>query len=107
MSRRAYSEIERRMASVGGWAACRRILDDLHVRAADDVLGPSKRRAIARARGEMMAWVRRHCPEMSLADIGEMFGRDGSTVAHAVRRVESHESIDRVRARNAIAADAR
>ena len=71
MSRLAYSEIERRMASVGGWAAGRRILDDLHVS------DPRQRFPdITRAR-ERMGWEPRVPYDAGLVTTVEWFRKQG------------------------------
>ena len=49
----------------------------------------SHRRGPAAARPRMLVyWLCRHCTLASLADISRALGRDHSTVAHGIRRVE-------------------
>ena len=63
----------------------------------DDIVGPSRRRTVALARGLAMHLCRQLCGE-SLASIGRRFsGRDHTTVLHALRvtqeRVESDPAV--------------
>lgn len=52
-----------------------------------EVLGSSRKFSIVRVRQQAMAYVYVLCPHLSLPQIGTQFGRDHTTVLHAVRKL--------------------
>jgi chromosomal replication initiation ATPase DnaA len=71
-----------RMAIVAGIAA------DNGVTVAD-IMSRSRKRHLAWPRQEAMAAIRDVFPDDSLPQIGRLFGRDHTTVLHAVRQVKA------------------
>lgn len=57
-----------------------------------EVMGASRTREVAAARQVAMYEVRKARPDLSLPQIGRIFGRDHTTVIHAVRKVEGAQS---------------
>lgn len=49
------------------------------------LLGPSRAQSVVIARYEAIYEVARRCPWMSLSEIGRLFGRDHTTIIHALR----------------------
>ena len=56
--------------------------------------GRSRKQPIATARQLAMHFIRDKNPTLSLASIGEMFGRDHATVIHAIKTVKNLEETD-------------
>lgn len=59
-----------------------------------DMLGRSRRAAVAEARMMAMYMIQRHT-RMTLMEIGHVFGRKHSTVIHAIRRINELAQIDK------------
>ena len=60
-----------------------------------DIIGPCRRRHLARPRQRFMWLMRKAKPGMSLPEIGRRFGgRDHTTVIHALRKTEELYAID-------------
>jgi chromosomal replication initiator protein len=64
---------------------------------ADDIKGPGRAAPVALARAVAM-FVARELTDQSLPQIGRYFGRDHTTVIHAIRRIERLSADDHLRA---------
>ena len=69
-----------------GWKAIVKLVAIRHRVAAEEILGAARLGPIVRARHEAIYLINRHC-EMNLRQIGDCFGRDNTTVLHALRKV--------------------
>lgn len=57
-----------------------------------EIIGVTRKRAIAAARMTAMYEVRMRRPDMSLPQIGKVFKRDHTTILHAIRKVEAQRA---------------
>lgn len=62
------------------------VLESYYGRSKKELLGRTRKQPISRIRQAAMYFIRRNT-SMTLEDIGELFGRDHTTVVHAIRRV--------------------
>jgi len=60
----------------------------------DDLLGPQRHRRLAWPRLVAQWAIDRYCPHYSLAQIGQMFHRDHTSVMHGIRVTEERLAID-------------